>query len=273
MSKKYIIRQINFMYNDELMYVVKGSGKFLKEFNDKEKAIGELLSLERRELSGLRVEEFEPISNCCRGKEFKLALEKYLQSEFGLTMIEENSDIGEPMVNMDFTLPNNLTVQQTREIREASGIKFYRLIEYIDGTPNFWGLQHGKLSDQHGEWLKYDAFRMENENYVNKEIPKIYGSRLEAEEDIQDSLYSVINNKVFHGSLEELSEVPTLLRKFIADNKEVTYDPESKELRLGYLHYEKHHIFHELLKDKLVEAKEFPNEKAAEYTEGWYPAM
>lgn len=278
-NKKYIIRAVSFMYNDEFLFPMDGFGGIKKTYDDLGEATGELKKLNHQAMKGIAPEQYQPISFCYKANnEESIALDAYLQKTFGQRLLVPSDYSDGMMVDSHYIFPIDLTEDQAWEIHQVSGIQHFALIEVEGEESGFWGIRLGKWSKNPGGWVSASAgkFNRETHEHLQKNIPLTYNSKEAAQNNISNQVYGIsrtIGDKGIHGSFEELSEMPEVLKNFVEQNQDIEYDETNQSITFSWLNDSQFTTLNGLLKDKIVEVVPFPLDEIEAIGTGWEPEM
>ncbi|MFK8007849.1 MAG: hypothetical protein AB8H03_15830 [Saprospiraceae bacterium] len=278
-NKRYLIRAVSFMYNDEFMYPMDGFGEIMETYDNLEDATRILKQLNHKAMQGISPEQYQPISYCYKNNNKEsIALDAYLQKTFDHKLLVPSTYSDGMMVDGNYHFPNNLTEEQAWEIHKTSGIQHYALIEIEGGESGFWGIRLGKWSKNPGEWASASAskFNQETHEYLQKNIPLVYNSKEAVQGNIENLLWGIartIGEKGIHGSFEELSEMPEVLKNLVEQNSDIKYDEANQSITFSWLTEAQFTTLNGLLKDKIIEVVPFPLAEVEAIETGWMPDM
>lgn len=209
----YAIRRIDYQYGDDWMYNC-GEAEYIETFYSKEEAQKRIDELERKEYRKLEIIQY--LFAETNPWEKSKSLDEYLKQEFKIS-IKTSTDFG---YNEAFKIPKNASDNQVDKIREIVNISFYTLIEFQEDNPQFIvvGLNLGYLEESN--------------------IRKSLGERFNtADEALDKALSNLLHGmKCYYGSqscfygksLDELSEIPLVLEKYLASCENWHYESGSR---------------------------------------------
>ena len=278
-NKKYLIRAVSFMYNDEFTYPMDGFGGIMETYDNLEDATRVIKQLNHKAMKGITPEQTQPISYCYKNNnEESVALDVYLQKTFDQKLLIPSTYSEGMMVDPHYYFPNDLTEEQAWEIHKISGIQHFTLIEIEGEESGFWGIRLGKWSKSSGKWIMSEVgkFNQETHEHVQKNIPLVYNSKEEAQRNIGNLMYGIsraIGEKGIHGSYEELSEMPQVLENLVEQNPDIKYDVANQSITFKWLTETQFATLNGLLKDKIVEIASIPLAEVEAIGTGWHPSM
>lgn len=263
--KKYIIRQIDFGYDDEQYFTLnEGSFNIAAQYDSLEDAEAAYWELEKKALQGRSIWDYPGISPC--GKQDRVVLEQlhaYFKEEFGkLFLVKEDwSELLQPSAAC--SIPYMLSVKQAKKIQELSNIKHYQIISLKKEDPHFYGIY---ITGHHGTtagWLKFAVYFSGEQGYGEGQVPLVFQSK-EAVLRNPPRLYTTINFLKQHpikGSMEALSDAPAVLASFINAHQQMEYHADRQEIVFNYVSNHDFMKLNQLLKQPILEVKPLPEEE------------
>lgn len=276
--KKYYIRSVSFMFNDEYLFPTRGFGKIKETFDSLDEAMGTIKKMNCQSMRGLVPDQYQPISYCYKGNnDESIQLDAYLQNTFGHRLLVHNDYSKGKSPDSNYSLPVDLSEDQAWMIREISGIKLYDLIEVDEENSGFWGAKLGKWANSSGEWVKGFGYvhNQETGEYREDKVPLIFNSEDQVLNHVEQMLYGIINEipNGIQGTLEELSEAPAFFKTIIDQYQGLSYDEDTKTLKVQWMPADQFNIFNGLLKDKIIEIVPMSMEEIEEIGTDWDAVM
>lgn len=252
-QKTYIIRKVAYHYSDEYLYV-HALGGIQHVYQDEAEAKRKLQALESQAFRTLDLGDIEQLSPCGRVNKFKQqreALDQYLREILGESLFHK-SDYGDGLyMALDTYLPNYITDEQIMRIREISGIKFHELGEFEDEVV-FYAIWVTKTQ----ELYSANAGGYEGSIYF-------FNTHDEAMEGAKELLLYFLGGASLKGTLEELTEQPSILMSLIFQSNTLRYDPKKAILEIaGVLRGEELISLNALLRQPIFEIRTIPLSEA-----------
>lgn len=229
MDKTYIIRKYNYQYNDVYNeFECEGDIEYVS--NNYEEAYATWYA---RELKALRTAELNHVEILGITDDDALAISKqelheYMQINFGISLFR--------FLNADNTpewfwieMPESATDEQLWEIRRITGMRFYSLTTF-DETDSFYtiGVKKPLVTWEEGAYPPHEKGLVT----YNGEI-----MFFNSPEDAMNSLGQFIRSCIIPGTLEELSDMPEVLRQLIHMNESMLrYDETTQKLFVSIPH-------------------------------------
>lgn len=262
MEKKYVIRKSAFHYSDDHFYFHVHGITVGDVFDDHSTAFKTLLELEKDAYTTIDLGQIEPFSDCSDNVDIQkmIRLKYYLEVELGLQNILTQNEHGRVYAKRDTYLPKDISTEQILKIRTLSGLKFYDLITF-QGIPQFFGI-----------WKKKPFYSEEGFLKVMDAIC-FYNSFIEAfNEAVRYSPYDLRSVEIV-GSLEEITDMPIILRSLISSSTSINYDEDEEKLSLNGLSNTEWASLCTLLKEKPFEIKLLGMEDVKNIDHSNYEAM
>lgn len=249
-QKTYIIRKVAYHYSDEYLYV-HTLGGIQHVYQDEAEAKQKLQALESQEFRLLDLGNIEQLSGCGYHNKFRQqreALDQYLQEVLGESLFHKSDYDDSLYMALDTYLPKHLTDEQIMRIREIIGIKFHELGEFeeevvfytiwITKTQEFYSAK----SSQYGASIYFFNIYEEAIKGVKKLFPPYF-----------------LEDETLKGTLEELTEQPSILMSLISQSNSLRYDPKKSVLEIAYgLHGEELISLNALLRQPIFEIRTIP---------------
>jgi len=277
-NTKYYIREIAFGYDDEYNFPMNNYSKVnlnQKAFNSIEEARSMLKYWNHEHTRGMMVSNYRELTPYVNDEVNRLEmLIEYLKENVEgppLTTDER----GKIWIDRNYFIPRTITSDQAWKIREITGIHFHDIVAVENGKLTYWGMRYGKWANEPGAWVEGNAAIMgENYSVTHKKIPVYFASKEIAEIEINRRLFTFfysLNIKGIHGTYEELSDTPLILKSFIENSKDFNYNEKSQKIELPRHHspHSQHIVFNGLLKDKLATVALFSDEEINKIGTDW----
>ncbi|NTV64689.1 MAG: hypothetical protein HGA65_14320 [Oscillochloris sp.] len=243
----YVIRQVAYRYSDEFFYV-HTLGGIHAVYTDYDAALRDLHALECAAFRHADFSTLEAFSPCGDGRSHhqrRAALDRYLQEQCGTSFFIR--DDGHLYADDDAYLPAGITDAQIMQIREITGVTFYELGAF-ESAVVFYGL----WLTREGRFYQVDAGTLGAADYFFNTYDQALAA---ANTLLADALWGT----VLHGTVEELSEQPALLRSLLAQHQTLTYDPALPGLTLRHLAHDGALLMlNALLRQPLFEVRTIP---------------
>lgn len=249
----YVIRGYHWGYNDETYYP---SGSYIKTvFQDEIQAKKEKIALERQHWSQIDLDETPQFFDTDHALIDQV--NEFTQTKLGKPLFESESRRGT-------YIPQELNDKDFQALLELADLEAYKLTKF-DEEPYFYALWEYPAQ---GYAMEYDEC-----STALVYAPTIEDLFKEAEDNIENYIYE--NEEYFSGSLEELSETPSILKEFLAQSNMFEWqEGEAKIELVGRINDEILRL-NELLKkpiyriDKLTlaEVQKIEAENSEEYME------
>ena len=268
--KKYYIRQVGFVYDDEGNSKVEGFGGLENTFDNFEDAEKEIRRLTLKKWIGVNPFNysgytFEEISG----------LNSFAHKEFGFGLLWPADEKGDTELIKSFRFPKDLTEEQAWKIREISRIHHFEIIEHTDEEPPFWGFRLGVGMKDEGKWLTRDAFKVDENNQPKEhgKIPTFLTTRDEALEYLRwMTILPYFCPIGIIGTFEELSDTPQILKSIVEQDARIEYYENANRLILSRLYdNEKLLAINSLLKEKFIKVAPIPIEELIALGGEWIP--
>ncbi|MEL6987887.1 MAG: hypothetical protein AAGK97_08660, partial [Bacteroidota bacterium] len=177
--KSYYLRELAFGYNDECMYPIESFVKLTTKFNTREEAEHEFLKLQQSKYSGIMLEDWEGISpTSTNDRALWERLDKFCQTNFGKPFLVNVDWTEEKMPDRVMTLPNNISLELTKELLEITGLKHYEIIEVVESEPCYYGLYINNNYGLKEHWYSESIAKYEESTgYQSKQIPRAFKSK------------------------------------------------------------------------------------------------
>jgi len=266
---KYFIKKNGYYYDDDTHNPAIGELNYYTEALEKKAAEERLLKLELQEYrTGYGFHEFwelrqQPFGVGAREKYIN-DLNEFSQSNFGTTFYT-----GHEPTYPHWTMPGTATLDQVREFRELSGIRFYELVEAQGDAPKLFGIYLTGNWTKFKGWSTYNGIKYlpgDDGNRIpgreEKIVPHAFASR-EAVASLKANVGFTYGDSraVLRGTAASLSEHPALLESFVATQKGIAFEPLTGELTMERWIYGLNWVaLNELLKLKIFEIRELPAE-------------
>lgn len=230
----YVIRSLEFGYNDEFQYVLMPGG-LQGVYHDETEAKQQWQTLEIRALREQDLGDIEQFSPCAYfSSENRIQFNNYIKNIIGESILVEEDD--GVYAEMETYLPEVLTDEQVLKAGEISGMKFYTLAIFED-QPVFYAI-----------WI---FNKQEYLHELESEMIYYFDSYQQALDASKEEIHSILADLEIEGSLEELSNQPDVLESFIKNNSEIEYT--DNVLSIQYLDDEDAIAFNALLKNPIFE--------------------
>ena len=217
--KNYVIREMNFFYDDYYRYNKQYSQtRVYSKYEDYEKAKEELKCLEIQKMKQIEPSLFFHLHDFNKTKE-KLTL--YFKSEFGIEITDwrDYNDINR--------VPKYANENQILAIKEILNVDFFKILEFETGiifykpimNNLFWGKEFSDLERVPNNIFELEYtdghafFNSQEDAFVN--IPKMIHHWF---------LYYSREIKGIYGKIEELSDKPNELRLFLKSSESIKYN-------------------------------------------------
>jgi hypothetical protein len=252
-QKTYIIRKVAYHYSDEYLYV-HTLGGIQHVYQSEAEAKQKLQALESKAFRVLDLGDIEQLSPCGYHNKFKQqreALDQYLREILGESLFHKSGHDDSLYMVLGTYLPNSLTDEQIMRIREISGIKFHELGEFEDEVIFYtiWITRTQKF-------YSADAGRYGESIYF-------FNSYEEAIEGAKELFSAFLWGKSLEGTLEELTEQPSILMSLISQSNALRYDPKKASLEIAHgLRGEELISLNALLRQPIFEIRTIPLSEA-----------
>lgn len=242
---KYVIRQYQFGYNDECYYV--SGSNILKVYDNEPDANDAFRKLEIAHIRNAELHEQSSLWDLS-GDELK-PLNDFVESKVGKKLFaEEHPDYND-------SVPASLSDDDVLKLGEMAGIQGYKLVSF-ENEPVFYAIWILD-GDEEGWYKIYDE---DSTSLVYSE------SRDETIKNVGDLAYDYWYEKKIKGSLEELSDSPSLLSSFLEKTKRIKFVEKEKKSFIKMKSEKGADIcsLNELLKRPLFEIKELSIDQVIE---------
>jgi hypothetical protein len=251
-QKTYVIRKIAYLFNDEY-YFSAGLGGISGIYHDEEEAKQEYVALEVAEIRQLDFGKTK--QSFSNQPEERRRLHEYLQTMLPQSFfwVSTSGEIG--LMEQDSYLPASLTDEQIMEIREVFKFQFHELSVFEDEAVFYatWLPREGKFLGPSVE--RYERY---------KNAVYFFNTREEALEGIERLSYHY-SEKILKGTIEELSDNPTLVRSLNEGDRLFQYFEGEAYIQLNYRPDGEDLIaLNALLKEPLFEIRTLSLEKASQ---------
>jgi len=221
MVKKYVIRQVAFRYSDDHFYSHEMGGIKGDIFTDYVEAHNTLMELERDSYLATDLGDIEPFSACSSDVNMDkiIQLKIYVDQQLGQNILKIDN-YGRISADRETYLTKNITNEQLSMIRFKSGLKFYELVEFAD-EPQFFGIW------EKSPFHKSEGFRSDEGTIY------FYNTYVEAyNEAIKYCSYSNLNDTKIKGKLEDITDMPMILKSLLKNSNDFNYDEVVEELTI-----------------------------------------
>ncbi len=261
MKNKFVIRKVAFHYSDDHHYFHAIGAIEGNIFTDYQEAHNALITLERQAYLVTDLGDIEPFSGCSSdvNMDKMIRLKYYFEKELGLNILKTD-DYGRISSNRDTFLTKDITNEQIDRIRNLSGLKFYELVEFID-EPQFFGI-----------WKKSPFYRKEGFRETSGSI-YFYNTYLEAYNAATENCPYDLNETKIKGKLEEISDMPIILKTLIKTSHSISYDEFSEELTIRNMMNTDWVSLCTLLKNKPFEIRLLTFDDVKDCEQGAYECM
>lgn len=233
---KYVIRQYQFGYNDECYYI--SGSNILKVYDSDVEAEAAYRKLEIAHIRGAELHEQSSLWDA--SSDDLKPLNDFVESKTGKKLFaDEHPDYND-------SVPKSLADDDVLELGKMAGIRGYKLVAF-ENEPVFYAIR--VLGDEE-DWHKiYDE---DSTSLVYSE------SRDEIIENVGELAYDYWYEKKIKGSLEELSDSPSLLASLLQNTKGMKFVEKEKKSFIKIKTEKGADIcsLNELLKKPLFEIKE-----------------
>ena len=248
MAIKYVIRKAAFHYSDDCAYFHTMGAIIGDVYNDSQEAHDNLMILEREAYLSTDLGDIEPFSGCSSDVpvDMMVNLQNYFEKELGLDILKvQHRKI---YADRDSFLPESITNEQIKQIRNLSGLKFYDLVEFTD-EPQFYGIW------EKTPFYNEEGFKDTSEASETPDSVYFYNSYMEAYEKGIYYCYSDFNGTEIEGKLEEISDTPIILQTFIESSSNISYDESRESLTIKSMWIKEWASLYTLLKNKPFEIR------------------
>lgn len=232
---QYVLRAYCFGYNDENFYVC--GTRISEVFEQRDQAEAAYRKAQLEYLRDIDLAEHENIFN---GEEAYLRkLAEFVEAKTGKNIISDND-----WIELGTDTHTEMSDDDLFEFGELGELHAYKLIAF-DDEPVFHALwnpveeKYFQTIDEGFEGFVYGASRDEAMKMIESHDINLDWEGLEKQ-----------------GTLDELSDNPTVLRQFIASTAEIEYDESDAVLRFGYPETEHVIALNALLKEPIFEIRE-----------------
>lgn len=267
--KKFLLRKIDFGFNDEQLFQM-GEGYFnlAAQFDTRTAAEEAYWNLEKEALQGKGLGFYQFFTNLFYQNEaLFLQINEYLKEQFDLDLLITYGDSENLYVSRDAKLPDTLSIEEVKEILKLTKFQQYQIVELKEVENNFHGIYFTGNYNQKKGWRQNNVYAR-----YSSTVPAVYESEWNAKEFIKkESIYSVgayLRENPINIALEELSDTPDLLKNFILQAEGISFNDE-KEICFEYINGESLLTFNALLKDPIFIIKPIPKDlvETCQYTE------
>lgn len=262
MEKKYVIRKNAFHYSDDHLYFHVTGVVVGDIYDDYTEANNDLLELEKNAYLSADLGDIEPFSGCSSNVDMgkMVQLKHHFEEKLGVKNILIQDKYGRIKAERGTQLPKDITAEQIGRIRYMSGLKFYELFTF-EGEPQFYGI-----------WKKKPFYRTEGFSKA-EESAYFFNSYIDAfNRAIKHFPYDLEKAEV-KGSMEEITDMPIILRSMIASSKSITYNEEEKKLTFNNLMDKDWASLCTLLKEKPFEIRILTFEDVKNFEQWNYESM
>jgi hypothetical protein len=242
---KHVIRQYQFGYNDECYYI--SGSNILKVYDNEDDANGAFRKLEIAHIRSAELHEQSSLWDLS-GDELK-PLNDFVESKIGKKLFAGDHP------DYDDSVPKSLSDDDVLTLGKMAGIRGYKLVSF-ENEPVFYAVWI-LAGDEEGWYKLYDE---DSTSLVYSE------SRDEIIKNVGELAYDYWYEKKIKGSLEELSDSPSLLSSFLEKTKRIKFVEKEKKSFIKIKSEEGADIcsLNELLKKPLFEIRELSIDQVVE---------
>lgn len=223
-QKTYVIRKVAYHYNDEYFYA-HTLGGIQNIYHDEAEAKKKFLALETQAFRWLDLGNIKELSPCGYPNEYKQqreALDQYFREILGESLFRNSRHDDRLYMKLDTYLPKHLTDEQIMQIREITGIRFYELGEF-ENEVVFYAI-----------WITRDEKFYSIDAGSSGESIYFFNSYEEAIKGAKELFRYFLQDKSLTGTLEELTEQPSILMSLIQQSNSLRLDQNKATLEIDY---------------------------------------
>ena len=247
--RTYVIRKVAYHYSDEYLYV-HTLGGIHRVYHDHTEALRELQALESEAFRSTdfgNIEQFSPCGSWTSHHHQRVALDRYLREHFGSSFLQQDDGRPQLAVEPDSYLPEGITDEQIMQIRELTGVRFHELGVFEDEVV-FYGI-----------WLSRENRFYSVDVGEFGESVYFFNTYDEANEGVKKLLAYALWGRVIEGTLEELTDQPSMLQSLTERSQALEYDRQRGVLRLSsFGNGEELLMLNALLRQPLFEIRAIP---------------
>lgn len=250
---QYALRANYFGYNDETYYVA--GHQIQQVYDDLAQAKAALFDLELENARQFELHEIDSFFNA--DDAFIKKMDNFVFERCGEHIAEDGEVI-------EGTIPDALSDADTVEFVQMAGMSSYQIIE-VTKDKVFYAL-----------WLTEQQEYALNQDEGGTSLIYAESAQQLLDQELENVMYTLDDALTLSGTLEQLSDSPTLLQAAIDSQKNLSYSSKIQQLQIKHYDPQALRAVHDLLKKPLYELRTLSltevmalEKECAEYGGGW----